>query len=143
MQQHGYKYNRGRFSNRNHNNGIVAVPDPDQDIDTRLDCVCNRNKKTIFCTACDNFFYGRIRKLCTNHPNVSGILNHSETKQMMLILHKFLQVWFLYDINKCPNCLAGVYMLHEVDNIDYQTVVKATNESKIAQASVTSENTQV
>lgn len=51
--------------------GIVAISGSTE-ADYR-ECACQRQKSGVFCTACDKFFYGRIRVTCKIHPNVSNI----------------------------------------------------------------------
>lgn len=37
-------------------------------------CICHRPKMAIYCTACDNFSYGRIQLECPQHPHVSAAI---------------------------------------------------------------------
>ncbi|XP_060062611.1 uncharacterized protein LOC132543158 [Ylistrum balloti] len=51
----------------------------------KVECICNRDIKTILCRSCGMTFKGRVRRTCLMHPNN---------------IH-------LMDLECCPNCKAS------------------------------------
>ncbi|XP_069129326.1 uncharacterized protein [Argopecten irradians] len=49
-----------------------------------VECICNREMKTVLCRSCGMTFKGRVRRTCALHPNE---------------IH-------LMDLECCPNCKA-------------------------------------
>ncbi|XP_033744031.1 uncharacterized protein LOC117329911 [Pecten maximus] len=51
----------------------------------KVECICNREMKTVLCRSCGMTFKGRVRRICLIHPNN---------------IH-------LMDLECCPNCKAS------------------------------------
>ncbi|OWF54328.1 uncharacterized protein CG13380-like [Mizuhopecten yessoensis] len=51
----------------------------------KVECICNREMKTVLCRSCGMTFKGRVRRTCLLHPNN---------------IH-------LMDLDCCPNCKAS------------------------------------
>lgn len=54
---------------------LITPPPPPSSPDHsgNPDCICDRKETTLFCSQCMKFSFGRIRRICPEHPNVSKI----------------------------------------------------------------------
>lgn len=123
---------------RSHQNtSFTIVEDDDADNDNKDEnktCDCQQNASAYICTACNGLFYGRLRRRCAKHPNVSkpSPINPLSTKQPTsstnnysnnLKMFETVQVIFLMDLDRCVHCFAGKYMINSIQ-LDEKTVME-------------------